>query len=46
MRFQCEECFDTEYVEVIGSGEDEQGDFTDYECADCGHINRVYDHEE
>lgn len=24
MRFQCEECLATEYIEVVGSGEDEK----------------------
>ena len=41
--FQCEECFDTEYRNVIGSGEDVNGEFTDYECVDCGHVTRIYD---
>ncbi|MCP1184980.1 hypothetical protein [Paenibacillus sp. 1781tsa1] len=45
MNFQCEECFDNEYAEVVGSGEDENGEFTDYECADCHHVTRIYDPE-
>jgi hypothetical protein len=46
MRFQCEECFDDEYIDIIGSGEDEKGEFTDYECAECHHINRIHDNKE
>lgn len=41
--FQCEECFDNEYIEIVGSGMDSKGGFIDYECAECHHINRIYD---
>lgn len=40
--FQCEECFDTEYIDTYGSGEDEIGEFEDYICKECGHITRAY----
>lgn len=41
---ECEECFCTGMdFEEYGSGEDESGEFTDYICNECGHINRVYD---
>lgn len=41
--FKCEECFNESYVEEVGSGEDlEGGEFTAYECEECGHITRVY----
>lgn len=42
MRFQCEECFCYEYVDIEGSGEDNHGEFEDYVCAECGHITRIY----
>lgn len=45
-RFQCEECFNNEYIEIVGSGEDEVGEFSDFECKECRHITRVYDNEE
>ena len=42
MLFQCEECFNNEYSEIVGNGEDLIGVFEDYECAECHHINRIY----
>lgn len=42
MRFQCEECLNNEYIETVGSGEDSKGEFEDFECSECHHINRLY----
>lgn len=43
--FQCEECFSTEFHDREGSGEDENGEFTDYVCEECDHITRIYDNK-
>lgn len=44
---ECEECFYSSVdFEEYGSGEDENGEFTDYICSECGHVNRVYDNLE
>lgn len=32
--------------EDIGSGEDDVGEFTDYECFECGNITRAYDKDD
>lgn len=41
--YQCEECMSDFYVEEVGSGIDDEGEFTAYECEECGHVTRVYE---
>ena len=45
---ECEGCFNStmDRFQDIGSGEDEHGEFTDWECLECGHVNRVYDDDD
>jgi len=43
---ECEECFYSGMdFEQYGSGEDDNGEFTDYMCPECGGLTRVYDNE-
>jgi hypothetical protein len=44
-KFQCRECGCSEYSDIEGFGEDENGEFTDYICAECGLITRVPDED-
>ncbi|MCC5439789.1 hypothetical protein [Clostridium botulinum] len=44
-RFQCEECGCYRYVDIEGSGEDENGEFTAYVCEDCCHITVIYEND-
>lgn len=43
---QCKECGNQYNLENVGSGEDLNGEFTDYECKECNVITRVYDDED
>ncbi|MFS0815393.1 hypothetical protein ABC382_00295 [Lysinibacillus sp. 1P01SD] len=43
---QCKDCGNQNNLENVGSGEDWNGEFTDYECKECNGITRVYDDED
>ncbi|MEQ8154625.1 MAG: hypothetical protein ABRQ25_07050 [Clostridiaceae bacterium] len=45
IRFKCEKCGCRDYSDVEGFGQDEKGEYTDYVCAECGHVTTLYDEE-
>lgn len=46
MKFKCIKCLSNQYKNIVGSGKDKIGGFTDYECADCNYISRIYNVQE